>query len=70
MMAPARRTPAAQARVLFEVHIKQAGGKSARPGTGARQGYPYEQQQRPVQSAAGFGLELTPGFLPLFSRQR
>lgn len=51
---------------FFEVHIKQAGGKSAGPGAGARQGYPYEQQQRPVQSAAGFGLELTPGFLPFF----
>lgn len=51
---------------FFEIHIEQAGGQSAGPGTGARQGYPYKQQQRPVQSAAGFGLELTPGFLPFF----
>ena len=41
---------------FFEIHIEQAGGKSARPGAGARQGYPYEQQQRPVQAAPGLLL--------------
>lgn len=51
---------------LAEVHVQDAGGQGAGPGSRSGQGNAYEQQQGDVQTPAGLGFEFGAGFLAFF----